>query len=237
MAVAYKSAGAGVSTETSGAALSPQCPATVDAGDVLIAHVFWEGTTTAPSTPGGWTLLYGPAVIETTIARHWIFGMIAAGTEDGAAVAFGNPAVTTQRGARIYSFSGRTSGTIEEITDKFSDTSHATDPQMPAVTTSQAGSLAVAFIAQNDNNTAGNATGATGGTWTEAVAEYVAALTPGLMMQLQTCTPTSDPGTVFGGSVATTNDPCSTIGFEIMPSALAAPTSVPGGLMMMGIGN
>lgn len=219
MAVAYKSAGAGVSTEASGGALSPLCPATVDAGDVLIAHVFWEGTTTAPSEPAGWTnLTPTPYVIETTIARHWVFGKIADGTEDGAAVAFGAPAVTTQRAARIYSYSGRVSGTIAQIVNGFVHQSHATDPQMPTVTTTKTGALAVALVAQNDNNTSTSATGETGGDWTEAVAEYVAALTPGLQLQMQTCVPTGDPGTVTGGTVATTNDPCGVIGFQIMPS-------------------
>lgn len=219
MAIAYKSAGSGASTETSGAALSPTCPATVDAGDVLIAHVFWEGTTTAPSTPSNWTLLSGPHVIETTIARHWVFGKVADGTEDGAAVAFGNPAVTTQRAARVYSFSGRVSGDISLLCQGFSHQSHATDPQMPTVTTVRAGALAVALVAQNDNNATGDATGESGGDWTEAVAEYTVALTPGFTLQIQTCTPTSNPGTVSGGSVATTNDPCGVIGFYIQDVA------------------
>lgn len=219
MAVAYKSAGAGASTETSGAALSPACPATVDAGDVLIAHVFWEGTTTAPSTPSGWTLLAGPEVIQSTIARHWVYGRVAGGTEDGAAVAFGSPAVTTQRAARIYSFSGRVSGDISLLCQGFSHQSHATDPQMPTVTTVRAGALAVALVAQNDNNATGNATGESGGNWTEAVAEYTVALTPGLTIQIQTCIPTANPGTVSGGSVSTTDDPCGVIGFYIQDVA------------------
>lgn len=219
MAVAYKSAGSGASTETSGAALSPACPAMVDAGDVLIAHVFWEGTTTAPSTPSGWELLSGPHIIETSVARHWVYGRVADGTEDGAAVAFGSPAVTTQRAARVYSFSGRVSGDIALLCQGFSHQSHATDPQMPTVTTVRAGALAVSLVAQNDNNATGNATGESGGNWTEAVAEYTVALTPGLTLQIQTCTPTSNPGTVSGGSVSTTNDPCGVIGFYIQDVA------------------
>lgn len=215
MAIAYKSAGAGASTETSGAALSPACPAVVDAGDILIAHVLWEGTADTPSTPSGWTLLHGPEVIQSTVARHWVFGKIAAGTEDGAAVAFGSPAVTTQRGARVYSFSGRVSGTISQLVAGFAATSHATDPQMPAVTTTAAGALAVACVCQHDNNALAAATGESGGDWAEAVAEYVAALTPGLVLQLQTCTPTANPGTVSGGAVAATNDPSGVIGFQI----------------------
>lgn len=228
MAIAYKSQGAGVSTETSGAALSPLCPATVDAGDILIAHVFWEGTATAPSTPGTWTLLHGPELIQTTIARHWVFGKIADGTEDGAAVAFGNPAVTTQRAARVYSFSGRTDGTITQLVSGFAATSHATDPQMPTVTTTEAGNLAVALVAQNDNNAFTAPTGETGGDWVEAVAEYTVALTPGFSIGIETCTPTADPGTVTGGSMATTNDPCGVIGFQIRQSAADPQNVLPG---------
>lgn len=219
MAITYKSQGAGVSTETSGAALSPLCPATVDAGDILIAHVFWEGTATAPSTPSGWELLgSSPYVIETTIARHWVFGKIAAGTEDGSAIAFGSPAVTTQRAARIYSFAGRTGGTILELVTGFAHLSHATDPQMPTVTTTIAGALAVALVAQNDNNALADPTGESGGNWVRAVTEYTVALTPGFSIGICTATPTGDPGTISGGSMATTNDPCGTIAFQIKPS-------------------
>lgn len=215
MAIAYKSAGSGASTETSGAALSPTCPATVDANDILIAHVFWEGTTTAPSTPSNWELLSGPHVIETTIARHWVYGKIADGSEDGATVDFGNPSVTTQRGARVYSFSGYVAGAITQICDGFTHVSHATDPQGPTVTTPKAGALAIALIGQNDNNAQASFTGESGGDWTEAVAEYTAALTPGLALQIQTCTPTGNPGTVSGGTFNTTNDPVGVIGFYI----------------------
>ncbi len=219
MAITYKSQGAGVSTETSAAALSPACPATVDAGDILILHVFWEATTSAPSPPGAWTILgSSPYVIETTIGRHWVYGKIADGTEDNAAQACGAPAVTTQRAARIYSFAGRVSGTITQLVKGFSHQSHATDPQMPTVTTTQAGALAVALVAQNDNNTFASATGESGGDWVEAVAEYTAALTPGFSLGIQTCTPTANPGTVSGGSDATVNDPVGAIGFQILPS-------------------
>jgi hypothetical protein len=230
VAIGYKSQGAGASTETSAAALSPLCPATVDAGDILIGHVGWEGTTTTPSTPSGWTLLSGPHVIESTIARHWLFGRIADGSEDGAAVAFGAPAVTTQRGARIYSFSGRLDdGGIAELVQGFAPTSHATDPQMPTVTTPRAGAMAVACTYQNDNNTQASATGESGGDWVEQV-QFVAALTPGLAMAIQVCTPTADPGTVSGGTVSTANDPCGVLGFFIqdrvgLPSVVMAPIS------------
>ena len=218
MAVAYKSQGAGTATETSGAALSPACPASVDEGDILIAHVFWEGTSDAPSTPAGWIVLGdSPYVIQSTVARHWAFGRVADGSEDNATVAFGNPSVTTQRGARIYSFSGREWGDIGELVAGFSHLSSANDPQAPTVSTHIVGSLPVALVAQNDNNAPGAFTGAIGGTWTEAVAEFTANLTPGLAMQIQTCALTVNPGTVSAGAFNGTNDPVGTIGFEIRP--------------------
>ena len=229
MAVAFKGGGASVgsATETSGAALQPICPATVDAGDILIAHVFHEGTATAPTTPTGWTLLHGPEVIQSTIARHWVFGKIADGAEDSATVDFGTAGGTNQRGATVYSFSGRVSGAITDLCPaaSFSATSHATDPQMPSVTTTETAALAVALVAQNDNNAQAAATGESGGDWVEATAEFAVALTPGLALGLQTCTPTANPGTVSGGSISTANDPCGVIGFEIRTQP-AGPTMV-----------
>lgn len=226
MAIAYKSQGAGVATETSAAACSPASPAVVDAGDILLIHAYFEGTATAPDTPSGFTLLSGPHVIESTIARHWVYGRIADGSEDGQANALGAQAVTTMRSGRCYSFSGRVNGAIGELVAGFAATSHATDPQMPTVATTENGNLAVAFVAQNDNNALDAATGASGGTWAEATAEFVAALTPGLVLQLQTCTPTANPGTVSGGAVAATNDPSGVIGFQIKQTAPVVQPSI-----------
>ncbi|MGH9462441.1 MAG: hypothetical protein ACRD1X_14585 [Vicinamibacteria bacterium] len=232
MAIAYKSQGAGVATEASGASLAPACPATVDAGDVLIAHIGFEGTSDSPSTPSGWTLLGGSPYTIESAHRHWIFGKIADGTEDGATVDFGSNAITTVRTARIYSFSGRVAGSITALVTGFAHLSHATDPQMPTVTTTLAGALAVACIWQADDNPQANATGETGGDWVEAVAEYVqSATTPDTGMGIQTCTPTGDPGTVTGGSVSTLNDPCGVIGFEIKTTdaQTVSPSAIAGG--------
>lgn len=221
MAITYKSQGSGVSSETTGVSLSPACPAVVDANDILICHVFWEGILDAPSTPSGWALLDGPRVIETTVARHWVYGKLAAGTEDGAAVTFATtPVSINQRAARIYSFAGYVSGAIADVVRGFAATSHATDPQMPSVTTTKAGSLAVALVAQNDNNAFAAPTGESGGDWVEAVAEYTVALTPGLSLGIETAAMAS-AGTISGGSMATTNDPCGVIGFEIRDSVPA----------------
>lgn len=232
MAIAYSSQGAGAGTETSGATLNLVCPATVNTNDILIAHTIWLDVTNAPSTPSGWTLLYGPQNLgdTTVVGRHWVFGKIADGTEDGATIGFGTAGGTNGRYGRIYSFTGWVSGTITQVVPSasFTFTVHETDPQMPTVTTTIAGARAVALVAQDDNNAIASATGESGGDWTEAVAEYTSTTigVQGCMCQIQTCVPTADPGTVSGGTAATTDDQCGVIGFEIRESAL--PTAKPG---------
>lgn len=227
MSIAFKSAGAGVSTESSGAALSPACPAVVDANDILIIETAWEGTTSAPATPTGFTLLSGPNDVgsASVVARHWLFGKIADGSEDGAANALGSPAVTTQRAARCFSFSGYVSGTITDLVRGFTNTVGDTDPTGPTVTTTVAGALACAAVYQNDNNTLETFAGSSD-TWTErgTVGGYIFALTPGGVIDFLTATPAADPGTVSGGAMTVTNDPWGVIGFEIRPSL---PPAVP----------
>jgi hypothetical protein len=233
MAIAYSSAGAGVSTETSGAALSPQCPATVNAGDILILQTAWEGTANAPSPPGDWTILGGSPYdvgVASVVARHWLYGKVADGTEDGATVALGSPAITTQRAARIYSFTGRVSGTITDLVPaaSFTNTPGDTDPTGPTVTTSIAGALACAWVYQNDNNTLETFAGSSD-TWTErgTVGGFIFALTPGGVLDLLTATPAADPGTVSGGAMTVVNDPWGVIGCEIRPSVpIPAPVDV-----------
>src|SRR5262245_13664070 len=219
MAITFKSAGAGVSTETNNAALSPACPAVVDAGDILILQTAYEGTATAPNTPSGWTLLgASPYNVgsASVVARHWLFGKIADGTEDAATVALGTAGGSNMRAARIFSFAGRVSGAVEQLVQRFTSAVGDTDPTGPTVTTSKAGALACAFVYQNDNNTLATFTGSSA-TWTErgTAGGYVFALTPGGVLDLLTATPASDPGTISGGTIATADDPWSVIGLEI----------------------
>lgn len=224
MAIAYKSAGSGAGTETSGASLDLACPATVDANDVLIAHVTWLDITNSPSTPSGWTLLYGPANLGTgtAVGRSWVFGKLAAGTEDGATIGFGTAGGTSGRYGRIYSFSGYSSGTITEIVLGFSDIPTEGSIPLPTVSTTVAGALAVALLTQDDNNAFAAATGEVGGSWTEPVAEFVSTTigAQGCITGIQVCTPTADPGTVIFGTANATVDEGSSIGFQITPAPI-----------------
>jgi hypothetical protein len=224
MAITFKSSGAGVSTQTSGAALSPANPATVDAGDILLLFTAWENTTIAPSPAAGdeWVLLSGPLTTSGSVSRVWLYGKIAIGTEDGATNALGSPASADQRAARIFSFAGRTAGGIGQLITGITSNTGATDPTGPTVVTTKAGALACAMVFQNDNNTLETFAGASD-TWTErgTVGGFIYALTPGGVLDLLTATPAADPGTVSGGAMTVTDDPWTVIGFQILDSPMA----------------
>jgi hypothetical protein len=198
------------------------CPATVNANDILIAQVIHTGTATAPTTPANWTLLYGPVNIGITPAgRHWVFGKLAVGTEDGATIGFGTDGGTNGRAGRIYRCTGWVAGTITDVVPaaSFSNIEHDTDPQGPSITTTVAGALAVALTTQTDNNTEEAMTGMSGGTWGGFVTFVSTTLGPvGLHIDIEVATPTANPGTISGGAMTATNDPASTIGFEIRDS-------------------
>lgn len=225
MATAYKSSGAGNGTETSGAQLALACPATVDAGDILIAHVFWLNTTDAPSDPADWTLLAGPFNIgqAPAVGRAWVYGKIADGSEDGATINFGTAGNTNGRAGRIHSFSGYVSGAITDVVPaaSFANVEGETSTiSMPSVTTTLADALAVALCAIDDNNVQASATGESGGNWAEAVAEFTSSGlgVQGLSIGIQTAAMAS-PGTISGGSFSQgSTDESSNIGFEIRPN-------------------
>ncbi len=229
--IAYKSAGAGAATEVNGTNLTPAAPATVDAGDILIAHIVVLNATSQLSTPAGWTLLFGPSGLgtHTPTGRAWAYGKIADGSEDGAAIDFGSLASTVGRLGRIYSFSGYSSGTINDVVSSasFKGDVSETDPYIDPVTTTVSGAKAIALVSQDDNNTHAALGVVTGGTWAESVTDYTdtAVGAQGAALQLQVGTPTANPGTIAGGIVTGTDDEANTITFEIRSNAPAVTLS------------
>lgn len=225
MAIAYSSQGAGLATTVSATALAPLCPATVNANDILIAHLCYRDTATAFSTPGDWTLLAGPqSAGSTPTGRHWVYGKIAAGTEDGAAVDFGGTGTTIVRHGRIYSFTGYVSGTITDVVVGIAhEAGTSTGVTDVGVTTTVAGAMAVGLIFVTDDNAMVAWTGETGGDWLEPVAEFTTTLGSDGAMQIQTAAMAS-PGTINGGSqTMAASDPWGVYGFEIRPEP---PTAV-----------
>jgi len=219
VAIAYKSAGAGGGTETSGASLDLVAPATVDAGDILIAHVTHELVASAPTEPAGWKELYGPGTLGqlTPVGRSWVYGKVAAGSEDGATIGFGTAGGTAGRYGRIYSFSGYVSGAIDEIVVGLLSIPSETTIPLPPVRTYETGALAVALLVQDDNNAFAAAGAVTGGTWAEPVAEFVSTTlgVQGCCVGIQTSTPTGNPGQISGGTANATADEGCSIGLAI----------------------
>jgi hypothetical protein len=167
MTVSFVAAGAGNITITSGGQLTLTSPAS-EAGDLLIAHLFYGGSTTSPTAPGDWTLLRGPDSLNTpaTNGRTWVYGKIAAGTET--TTNWGNPAVTTPRSGRIYRFNGVLNEAVATVVGGFGFAGPASSATISdqAVTTIEAGSLAVQLLAIADDNTMStNWSGGSGGPW------------------------------------------------------------------------
>ena len=200
----FKGAGAGVLTATSSAAVTPGYDATPVAKDLLLAHVFYGGNTTAPSTPTNWTLLSGPHDLGTpaTNGRVWLYGKIATGGD--ASPAFGTQAVTTPRRARVYRWDTVRDDTIANVVGgiAFETNNLATFPDV-GVTTTEDNSYAVNLVAQPEDIPAlGAFTGETGGDWTELVAEFTGTTgTPDTSMQIQGA-PMPTAGTIDGGTFA-----------------------------------
>jgi hypothetical protein len=84
-------------------------PATVNAGDLLLALVAFDGTCTI-TTPSGWTLLLG--AVASSDPQVGIYGKVADGTEDGTNVNFITS--NSQRGSvhviRVTAWAGVLSG-------------------------------------------------------------------------------------------------------------------------------
>jgi hypothetical protein len=223
VSIAYKSAGAGNGTETNAASLDLACPASVDANDILVGHVTYEGLSAAPTTPSGWSFLYGPANVgdATAVGRAWVYGKLADGSEDGATIGFGTAGGTSGRYGRIYSFSGWVSGAIEDLFSSWIDDPSEGSIPLPPVQTQSTGALAVALLVQDDNNSFAAAGAVTGGTWAEPVAEFVSTTlgAQGCCVGIQTSTPTGNPGHISGGTANATADEGSSIGFSLHDTA------------------
>jgi hypothetical protein len=159
------------------------------------------GSGQTPDTPSGWSLEAGPHTSTSSTARQWVFREDTArtGSESGdLSVTFA--AGSAQKTARMYAFANDSGAAVEDVDVTLSTTATVT---MPAVTAAGIRRLAVAFVGADDDNAIAAGTGATGGTWTEPVAEYLGGTTT--MVQLQTAALPAG-GTISGGSAVMAND-------------------------------
>src|SRR3989304_5546115 len=76
--VTYQNAGTGSGTTANP---TPAYPTGLASGGLIVLQVTVRDTVTTPSTPGGFTLLFGPD--STGTGRQWLYYKISAGTETG----------------------------------------------------------------------------------------------------------------------------------------------------------
>ncbi len=171
------------------------------AGACLLLHVHVRTSSgQAPNTPTDWVLLAGPHSSPTPTSRQWVFGKLASGSESGTlSVTFA--AGTSRKTARMYRVHDVSSLSVEGVTT--TNGILAAIP-MPTVPVGGVHRLVVAFVGVDDDNTISAATGATGGTWVEPVAEYLGSAGTS-MVQLQTAALASG-GSISGGTSTMSGD-------------------------------
>lgn len=209
--VAFIDAGTGGYEAPVSGTLQVPYPATVAAGNFLVAHIVAQDGSAAITGPAGWTLIGSNSSVGATLSN--LYYKIADGTESG------NLDVTVTAGircgGRIYRFNRGTGveahGTTQEI---------ASDTTQPVVDVTTLGVKRLACQAMwcqpTTTVTIANITGESGADYTEAVAEFNGTANLMLSLQIATCAAIS---VITGGSAtlgsAETNK--ITHGFAIKP--------------------
>lgn len=229
-------ANSGAASAADGADPTPGYPASISAGNLLLAHLLIRNTTATATTPDGWTLIDGPD--SNGASRQWIFAKSASGSESGSLT------IDTNQGAGILAFAQ-----IHRFTDwkndatmannfeglVFESSAGSTTVSDAGVTTSGADRLAVNFISLGNSLAMASFTGETGGDWTEAVAEARTTTANNGTLQLQTAGMAS-AGTVDGGSQTISGSTGWGIhGFAILPVSSGGSTT-PNYLTLLGVG-
>ena len=191
---AFATAGTGSNSTTSP---TPDYPANVS-GQQFWMQVTTLGLTSAPSTPAGWSLIYGPDTTGTI--RQYVYSRDARATgSDSGTVTVTIAAGNSTNMARIYAISGVTASVTSNGYAENETTTASTDGTCPGPTVAPKGygRLAVAFVSVNDDSGMGVITGATGGTWGEAVAEHTSGLGAGMQLQIARL---PNPAPISGGT-------------------------------------
>jgi MSHA biogenesis protein MshQ len=197
-APSFVAAGAGTDVATSGTLAVPY-PGSVAAGQLFLMQLMSRQKTTNPTTPAGWTLISPIAAGGDTHVNstQWLYARTARATGSES----GTVSLTTGNGnmwaARMYSFINVDTGTYIEGAVTASGGSGVCAG--PSISTAGTHRLALAFYAIDQQVTMGANSGASGGTWTEAVAEFASGAGSNGSIQLQTATMLT-AGTISGGS-------------------------------------
>jgi hypothetical protein len=191
---------------------TPAYPTGLQAKDLILLQVTVRDLTNTPTTPTGFTLLYGPD--STGTGRQWIYYKISDGTEAGTITV--TISGSNCRMARMYAFRNAAISSFNEGGGFGSGTGDTISAQ--SVTTTDAKRLAVSFVFVNDDNAVDGFTGETGGDWIEAVPEFTTTAGSDGCVQLQTATMAS-AGTISGGSCTmSAADPWGVRAFALIPA-------------------
>jgi uncharacterized repeat protein (TIGR02543 family) len=211
-AVTFVSAGTGSGTTGNP---TPAYPSSLQANDLILLQVTVRDTSNAPTTPSGFTLLYGPD--STGTGRQWIYYRFATGSESGTITV--TISGSNCKIARMYAFRNVALSSFTEGGGFGSGSSNTISAQ--SVATTGTGRLAVSFVFVNNDNDVGSFTGETGGDWTETVSEFQTTAGSDGCVQLQTATMTG-AGTISGGSYYMglfNSDPWGVRAFALIPSS------------------
>ncbi len=148
-----------------------QMPATVNAGDLLIAFIATDGTP-GLTTPSGWTWFFGWDSWQGTGNKFSMYAKKAVGTEGGTTVNFVT-SVAEKAAAQVYRITGwRDSGTITNDIEWANAGATSTTPDPPSlnpVNWDVEGTLWIASYGAEDNDDLTSyPTGYSGGTFTKS---------------------------------------------------------------------
>jgi hypothetical protein len=209
--VTFQAAGTGSGTTGNP---TPSYPVGLLQNDLILLQITVRDTTNTPTTPAGFTLLYGPDQTGA-IGKQWIYYRFATGSETGT--------ITITIGgfnckiARMYSFRNVDLLNFYEGGGFLSDTTTTINAQ--SVTTTDANELAVSLNFVTNDNAVASFSGETGGAWAEAVAEFTTIAGSDGCVQLQTASMTSE-GTISGGNtVMSLSDAWGVRAFALKPKA------------------
>jgi hypothetical protein len=178
---------------------------------LILLQVTVRNSGITPTTPSGFTLLYGPD--STGTGRQWIYYKFSTGTESGPITI--SIAGNTNKMARMYAFRNVALSSFKEGGQFGSGTSTTISAQ--TVTTAGDGRLAVSFVFVNDDNAVGSFIGESGGNWEEATNEFTSSAGSDGCIQLQTAT-IGSAGTISGGSYTmSASDPWGVRSFALIP--------------------
>jgi flagellin-like protein len=206
--VTYISSGSGAGSTNGNP--TPSYPSGLQANALILLQITVRGDSTPTITPpSGFTLLRGPDASGGSgysgdeRVTQWIYYKFSTGSETGTGTVTIS-GTNYDRAARMYAF--RNVALTDFVEGAGSRNGDDDVVLAQSVTTTGTNRLAVTFVSLNNNDIQNvvSFSGASGGTWTEAVSQYDFNGDDDMTMQLQTATMAS-AGTIQNGSYDTGN--------------------------------